>query len=102
MNKKQILKPKYDIVFQTLFGNNKENITQSFISDIKKHKTRLIVFAGDISERTRSEILRNAGEIPVLNLSVSKEILGNAVGTKPTVTLSLNDSNFKKGILEVK
>jgi len=72
------------------------------ISDIKKHKTRLIVFAGDISERTRSEILRNAGEIPVLNLSVSKEILGNAVGTKPTVTLSLNDSNFKKGILEVK
>ena len=34
MNKKQILKPKYDIVFQTLFGSNKENITQSFISDI--------------------------------------------------------------------
>ena len=30
----KLLKPKYDIVFQALFGSNKENITQSFISDI--------------------------------------------------------------------
>ena len=34
INKKELLKPKYDIVFQALFGGNKENITQSFISDI--------------------------------------------------------------------
>ena len=34
-NKKiELLKPKYDVVFQALFGSNKENITQSFISDI--------------------------------------------------------------------
>ena len=33
-NKKEYLKPKYDIVFQALFGKNKQNITQSFISDI--------------------------------------------------------------------
>ena len=75
---------------------------EGVISDIKKHKTKLIVFSEDISERTKNEILRNSGEIAVLNLNVSKEALGNAVGTKPTVTLSLNDSNFKKGILEVK
>lgn len=30
----KLLKPKYDIVFQALFQGNKENITQSFISDI--------------------------------------------------------------------
>ena len=33
-SKKKLLKPKYDIVFQALFGKNKQNITQSFISDI--------------------------------------------------------------------
>ena len=76
--------------------------SEGAISDIKKHKTKLIIFAGDISERTKNEILKNSGEIPVINLNVSKEILGNAIGTKPTVTLSVNDSNFKKGILEVK
>lgn len=32
--KKELLKPKYDVVFQALFGKNKDNITQSFISDI--------------------------------------------------------------------
>lgn len=30
----ELLKPKYDVVFQALFGQNEENITQSFISDI--------------------------------------------------------------------
>ena len=76
--------------------------TEGTISDIKKHKTKLIVFAEDISERTKNEILKNANGIPVLNLSVKKEALGYAVGTKPTAVLSVNDSNFKKGILEVK
>ena len=32
--KRELLKPKYDVVFQALFGENKENITQSLISDI--------------------------------------------------------------------
>lgn len=76
--------------------------TEGVIKDIKSNKTKLIIFACDISERTKNEILRNTVNIPVLNLSVSKEVLGNAVGTKPTIALSLNDGNFKKGILEVK
>ena len=29
--KKELLKPKYDIFFQALFGENKDNITQSLI-----------------------------------------------------------------------
>ena len=37
---KELLKPKYDIVFQALFQDNKENITQSFISDILGEKSR--------------------------------------------------------------
>ena len=42
IHKKELLKPKYDIVFQTLFGSNKENITQSFISDILGRPVEII------------------------------------------------------------
>lgn len=42
-NKKiELLKPKYDVVFQALFGENKENITQSLISDILGEKVQII------------------------------------------------------------
>ncbi len=42
-NKKiKLLKPKYDIVFQALFQGNKQNITQSFISDIIGEKIEII------------------------------------------------------------
>lgn len=34
IHKKELPKPRYDIIFQILFGSNKENITQSFITDI--------------------------------------------------------------------
>lgn len=70
--------------------------------DIKKHKTKLIIFSEEISERTKNEILKNAVGIQTLTLSASKEEIGNAIGTKPTAALSLNDGNFKKGITEVK
>lgn len=75
---------------------------EGVLSDIKKHKTKLIVFSDDISSRTKNEILKNAGKIPVIELNSSKEALGYAIGAKPTAVLSLNDSNFKKGIIEVK
>lgn len=39
---KELLKPKYDVVFQALFQDNKENITQSFISDILGEKVEII------------------------------------------------------------
>ncbi len=49
-NKKiELLKPKYDIVFQALFQGNKENITQSFISDIIGEKVEIIDIKTDSS-----------------------------------------------------
>lgn len=42
-NKKiELLKPKYDVVFQALFGENRENITESFLSDILGEKVKII------------------------------------------------------------
>lgn len=47
-NKKiELLKPKYDVVFQALFGENKENITQSLISDILGEKVEIIDIKAD-------------------------------------------------------
>ena len=40
--KKELLKPKCDIVFQALFAENKYNITQSLISDILGEKVEII------------------------------------------------------------
>ena len=45
--KKELLKPKYDVVFQALFGENKNNITQSFISDILGEKIEIIDIKAD-------------------------------------------------------
>jgi len=38
----ELLKPKYDIVFQALFQGNQDNITQSLISDILGEKIEII------------------------------------------------------------
>ena len=47
-NKKvKLLKPKYDIVFQALFQENKENITESLISDILGEKIEIIDIKAD-------------------------------------------------------
>lgn len=40
--KVKLLKPKYDVVFQALFKENKDNITESFISDILGEKVEII------------------------------------------------------------
>ena len=45
--KKELLKPKYDIVFQALFGENRDNITQSFISDILGEPVEIINIKAD-------------------------------------------------------
>ena len=45
--KKELLKPKYDVVFQALFGENKENITQSLISDILGEQIEIIDIKAD-------------------------------------------------------
>ena len=47
-NKKiELLKPKYDIVFQALFQGNKENITESLISDILGENVKIIDIKAD-------------------------------------------------------
>ena len=49
-NKKiELLKPKYDVVFQALFQGNKENITGSLISDILGEKVEIIDIKTDTS-----------------------------------------------------
>ena len=45
--RKELLKPKYDVVFQALFGENRENITQSLISDILGEKIEIIDIKAD-------------------------------------------------------
>ena len=47
-NKKiELLKPKYDVVFQALFAENKYNITQSLISDILGEEIEIIDIKAD-------------------------------------------------------
>ena len=75
--------------------------TEGTADSIKKRKACLVVIANDISERTKKDILNISGNLPILNLDITKEELGRIIGTKPTGILSVNDSNFKKGILEV-
>ena len=48
-NKKELPKPRYDVIFQILFGSNKENITQSFISDILGKPVEIIDIKTDDS-----------------------------------------------------
>lgn len=45
--KRELLKPKYDVVFQALFENNKDNITESFISDILGEKVKILEILAD-------------------------------------------------------
>ena len=62
-NKKiELLKPKYDVVFQALFGENKENITQSLISDILGEQVEIIDIKTD-STITRKYPNNKAGRL---------------------------------------
>ena len=60
--KKELLKPKYDIVFQALFQGNKDNITQSFISDILEEPVEILEIKTD-STIARKYQFEKAGRI---------------------------------------
>ena len=60
--KKELLKPKYDIVFQALFQGNKDNITQSFISDILEEPVEILEIKTD-STIARKYPFEKAGRI---------------------------------------
>ena len=62
IEKKELLKPKYDIVFQALFEGNKDNITQSLISDILGEKVEIIEIKTD-STIARKYPFEKAGRI---------------------------------------
>lgn len=46
-SKKELLKPKYDVVFQALFQGNKENITENLITDIIGEKVKIVEIKTD-------------------------------------------------------
>lgn len=46
-NKKELLKPKYDVVFQALFQGNQNNITEGLISDILGEKIEIVEIKTD-------------------------------------------------------
>ena len=60
--KKELLKPKYDIVFQALFQGNKDNITQSLISDILEEPVEILEIKTD-STIARKYPFEKAGRI---------------------------------------
>ena len=71
------------------------------IGDIKKKKSKLIVFSEKFNTKTRQAIADQCKNIKCLTIPCSMEDLGHAIGAKPTGVVSVNDENFKKGILEV-
>lgn len=71
------------------------------MDEIKKSRVKIILFSSDFNEKTKQKILESCKNIKVLTLPYSKEEIAFAIGTKPTGVLSVNDENFKKGILEV-
>ncbi|MBQ7792636.1 MAG: ribosomal L7Ae/L30e/S12e/Gadd45 family protein [Clostridia bacterium] len=71
------------------------------ITEIKKGHTKLLLFAKDFNSKTKQAILNNCQNIKSLTLPYSMEEFGFAIGAKPTGVLSVNNENFRKGILEV-
>lgn len=70
-------------------------------TEIKKKHTKLLIFAQDFNLKTKEAILKDCQGIAELTVPYSMEDIGYTIGTKPTGVLSVNNENFKKGILEV-
>ncbi|MBQ7951088.1 MAG: ribosomal L7Ae/L30e/S12e/Gadd45 family protein [Clostridia bacterium] len=70
-------------------------------TEIKKRHSKLILFASDLNEKTKQNILKDCKSLKTLTLPYTMEEIGYAIGTKPTGVLSVNHENFRKGILEV-
>jgi ribosomal protein L7Ae-like RNA K-turn-binding protein len=73
-------------------------------SDIARKRGLLILTACDLSENSKKDLLKfieNTGVHINTDLSVTKEEIGWTIGAKPTGIISINNENFKKGILEV-
>lgn len=71
------------------------------ITDLKKHKSKLIITSSDISDKSKKEIEFYLGNTDMLCTDMTKEELGKLIGIPQTAVLSVKDENFSKGILEV-
>ena len=65
-------------------------------NEIKKSRSKLIIFASDFQEKSKSRLMESIKNIKVLTIPCSMEEIGYAIGTKPTGVLSVSDENFKK------
>ena len=72
--------------------------TEGCIKDLREKKSELIIMSSDISEKTKKEIIYSSDNVDILISDITKEELGKIIGTRPTAVISVNDSNFKKGI----
>lgn len=72
--------------------------TEGCIKDLKTKKSELIIMSSDISEKTKKEVIFSSNNVDILLSDITKEELGKIIGTRPTAVISVNDSNFKKGI----
>ncbi len=72
---------------------------QKTIEALKKNRSKLIVTASDLSEKSKKEILfyANKQNIRLLTLDVTVENLSTAVGRKCGV-ISVNDNGFADAI----
>ncbi len=71
------------------------------LDEIKKSRSKLIIFSSDFNEKTKQKIRENCKNVKVITIPCTMEEIAFAIGTKPTGVLSVNHENFKKGILEV-
>lgn len=100
------LKLKSDPKAQRLIGLSRRAGKLSYGSDgctadLKKHKSKLIITASDISDKSKKEIEFHLGKTSIAYTDMTKEELGGLIGIGQTVVLSVTDENFSKGILEV-
>ena len=70
------------------------------IFSIKAKKSKLIVVAADVSEKSKKEVKFFAGKIPVMELIIDKQTLSHAVG-KQCGILSVNDDGFKNSLMKL-
>lgn len=69
------------------------------VQSLKSGKSRLIVIAFDVSEKSRKEITFHAKETPVCVIGESMETLSVAVGRKCGI-ISVNEKGFALSIKE--
>ena len=71
------------------------------ISEIQKHKVKLVIIAKDTSEKSKKNIkyVCTNNNINVIELSTVEE-LGHVIGKKQRAIIGITDKNFSDGILK--